>query len=83
MCAEACRCWKLAGKGRRKLCIDQKSREVAGERGMSQTDLLLDRDSSLRVELQLQPSVSALEGAHALNNMQEHFFCMTNIPAQI
>lgn len=44
----------------RKPHIGQKSGEVAGERGMSQWDLLLDRDSPLRIELQLQPSVSAL-----------------------
>lgn len=34
---------------------------------MSQRDLLLDRDSPLRVELQLQSSVSALDRAHALD----------------
>lgn len=49
--------------------IDQKSREVAGERGMSQRDLLLDGDSPLRVELQLQPSVSVLERGHTLYDM--------------
>lgn len=53
--------------------IDQKSIEVARER-MSQRDLLLDGDSPLRVELQLQPSVSALDRAHALHNMLSAVF---------
>lgn len=54
----------------RKLRIDQKSGAVAAERRMSQRDLLLDGDSPLRVELQLQPSVSALDRAHTLHNTQ-------------
>lgn len=37
---------------------------------MSQRNLLLDRDSPLGVELQLQPSVSVLDRAHSLHNMQ-------------
>lgn len=42
---------------------------------MSQKDLLLDRNSSLRVELQLQPSVSAMDREHALNQMQKQLLC--------
>ncbi len=37
---------------------------------MSQRNLLLDRDSALRVELQLQPGVSVLDRAHSVHNMQ-------------
>lgn len=41
---------------------------------MSQRDLLLDGDSPLRVELQLHPSVSALDRAHAIHNMLSAVF---------
>lgn len=54
---------------------DQKSRGVARERWVSQRDLLLDRDSPLRVELQLQPSVSALDRAqHLTQHVMQFLF---------
>lgn len=39
--------------------------DKSARRRRSQEDLLLDRDPSLRVELQLQSSVSASDGEHA------------------
>lgn len=60
------RCWKaVEGRARHNFIENSSGR---GKKDESESDLLLDRNSPLGVELQLQPSVSVLDTAQVLYN---------------